>query len=297
VWLVVAGGHDTTVNDLGAAPVWDFERAALFGPGGVVPSLQQQVAFGFILDGSDYEATPCPTLTPIAPALNASAALQAAYPIAYPSAWGNYQEMQPYALNDVLARLPTAQQQAMDPALGQQAVMVDINNPALCFADFMSNRFADGGPSGETFLAQAQRLTVDAIQALADAGVKVYLFAPNYAVGGSNTAYFDAAVTATGTGQGVFTPASTSDLVAAMTTITGELVSCDVTLDGTVGQGEECRGSVSVDGAPVACDSPDGWRLKDASTVEFVGAACTTLRSRITANVTASFPCSVFVPR
>ena len=300
VWLIVNGGGDSQVlsgNAQGTLSVWDSARAALFGPGGLVPTLQQQVAFGFILDGSDYEATPCPTFVPIAPALNADRVLRAAYPVVYPDAGGNYQEMQPYALSYVLSHLPTAQQKATNPTLGQQAVIVDINDPDLCFADFSSGRFADGGPPAENLNAQAERLTIAAIQSLTNAGVKVYLFAPNYAVGGGNAAYFTAAVAATNTGHGVFTPGTTADLVAAMTMVTEELLSCDVTLNGTVGKGLECSGSVAVDGAPVPCDTPDGWHLKDPSTIELVGAACTGLRSKPMAKITAAFPCAALVPR
>ena len=174
---------------------------------------------------------------------------------------------------------------------------MDINNPSLCFADFASGQFADGGPTGETFLAQAERLTIDAIGALTEAGVKVYLFAPGYAVGGGNAAYFDAALAATSTGGSVFTPSSAADLVATLRTILGGLLSCDITLHGTVRQGQECTGSVAIDGTSVACDSADGWKLTGPSTVELVGAACASLRSRPMANVTATFPCSAFVPR
>jgi hypothetical protein len=71
--------------------------------------------------------------------------------------------LQPYALNYVLAHLPTAQQRAADPTIGQQAVIVDIYLPTICFADFSSGLFADGGPPNENDVAQAERLTIEAI--------------------------------------------------------------------------------------------------------------------------------------
>jgi hypothetical protein len=61
-----------------------------------------------------------------------------------------------------------------DPTIGQQAVIVDIYLPTMCFADFSSGLFADGGRPNEDDVAQAERLTIDAIGALTKAGVKVY---------------------------------------------------------------------------------------------------------------------------
>jgi hypothetical protein len=71
-------------------------------------------------------------------------------------------------------------------------------------------------------------------------------------------------------------------------------VSCDVTLQGMVTPGQECTGTVTIGGAPVACNSPDGWKLKDPSTIEFDGASCQKLQNNPGAVVNASFPCGAF---
>ena len=43
--------------------------------------------------------------------------------------------------------------------------------------------------------------------------------------------------------------------------------------------------------------APDeGWRLKDPSTLELVGAACTTLKTTPNATLSASFPCGAILP-
>jgi hypothetical protein len=65
---------------------------------------------------------------------------------------------------------------------------------------------------------------------------------------------------------------------------------------GTVTPGQECTGHVTVDGVPVACDDPNGWKLKGASTVEFVGTACANLQSHPAAQIRANFPCASFTP-
>jgi hypothetical protein len=122
------------------------------------------------------------------------------------------------------------------------------------------------------------------------------LFGPNGSTGGGDATYFDAALAATNTGSSVFTPTGAADLVAALKTITEGLLSCDVTLNGSVGKGLECSRTVAIDGTPVPCDTADGWDLKDPSTVEFVGAAGTSLRAKPMAKITAAFPCTAFEP-
>jgi hypothetical protein len=108
-----------------------------------------------------------------------------------------------------------------------------------------------------------------------------------------------------------FTPMSPMDLVSALAAIVGGAVGCDVLLNGMVSVGSECRGHVRVNGADLACcqadasgamtcggmptDPPDGWVLKDASTVQLVGSSCTAFLENPQALLTASFPCDIFV--
>src|SRR6187551_3324155 len=86
------------------------------------------------------------------------------------------------------------------------------------------------------------------------------------------------------------TPDSPMALVDALTTIVGGAVGCQIALEGKVLVGSECRGSVKVNGEKLACcradmtgamqcdgvpvDPANGWVLKDASTIELVGATC-----------------------
>jgi von Willebrand factor type A domain len=52
------------------------------------------------------------------------------------------------------------------------------------------------------------------------------------------------------------------------------------------------KGVVSIDNNPVTFNDPNGWRLADNDTIEFVGAACTSIQNGST-DVKASFPCGV----
>jgi len=98
------------------------------------------------------------------------------------------------------------------------------------------------------------------------------------------------------TGVGPFTPQTAADLQTALQQVLTSSISCDIALQGTVAAGQECTGTVTVDGHVVACDDPNGWKLKDPGTIEFVGTACTSLQANPQAAVKATFPCASFMP-
>ena len=107
-----------------------------------------------------------------------------------------------------------------------------------------------------------------------------------------------------------FNPSTPEDLVNTLSALLGGAIGCNVMLDAMVVPGLECRGFVEVNGTklpllhgeggrwtcndmPVAM--PDGWRLKDASTVELMGPACTSFLNSPLSTLRAAFPCNVFV--
>ena len=103
-----------------------------------------------------------------------------------------------------------------------------------------------------------------------------------------------------------FNPMSPQDLVNALAAIVGGAVGCDIFLNGTVTQGQECRGFVKQSGVKLPCcqgnlcdgqavDPPNGWMLKDPSTISLVGEACTSFLQSPDALIEAGFPCDVFV--
>jgi hypothetical protein len=101
-------------------------------------------------------------------------------------------------------------------------------------------------------------------------------------------------IAAAGGTEAPYTPTDVPQLDRALREITGGLVSCDVTLNGKVTAGSECSGSVEVDGVRLPCNQNDGWRLKDATTVEITGKACEDLKLKPEAQIKADFPCDVF---
>jgi hypothetical protein len=108
-----------------------------------------------------------------------------------------------------------------------------------------------------------------------------------------------------------FSPMTPDDLVNTLAALLGGAIGCNIVLSGMVTVGMECKGFVEVNGAELPCcrenagswtcndapaAAPNGWRLKDASTVELVGDACTSFLRAPQAMLRAGFPCGIFVP-
>lgn len=56
----------------------------------------------------------------------------------------------------------------------------------------------------------------------------------------------------------------------------------------------ESEGSVSLDGAPLGYNDPDGWRLNGSSELEILGDACDAIKEG-QHEISASFPCDAVV--
>ena len=98
------------------------------------------------------------------------------------------------------------------------------------------------------------------------------------------------------TGNPPFSPMSKQDLVATLGQIIGGAVGCEVFLNGKVMAGQECGGRVSVNGSPLSCGDPNGWDLKDQSTLILQGNACTAFLNDPFSMLVADFPCGTFSP-
>ena len=94
---------------------------------------------------------------------------------------------------------------------------------------------------------------------------------------------------------GAIEPSTPQQLVDALRQIVLDARTCTFTLNGQVQAGSEKLGVVSLNGKTVPFDDPgapdEGWRLKNASTLELVGEACKTLKATPNATLSARFPC------
>jgi hypothetical protein len=50
-------------------------------------------------------------------------------------------------------------------------------------------------------------------------------------------------------------------------------------------------GSIKINGVPLTCNDPNGWMLKDKSTIAITGTACEQYRNNLQAVLEADFPC------
>jgi hypothetical protein len=99
---------------------------------------------------------------------------------------------------------------------------------------------------------------------------------------------------------GAIEPSTPKQLVDALQQIVLDARTCTFMLSGQVQPGSEKLGMVTLNGKMVPFDTaglPDeGWRLKNASTLELVGEACKTLKATPNATLSARFPCGSIVP-
>jgi hypothetical protein len=93
-----------------------------------------------------------------------------------------------------------------------------------------------------------------------------------------------------------FTPMNKGELVQTFRDIIGPDVFCDVPVRGFgIMESVACMGTVKLNGEPLECGD-NGWRLKDANTIEITGTACERFQKENNATITANFPCEVIIP-
>lgn len=95
---------------------------------------------------------------------------------------------------------------------------------------------------------------------------------------------------------GAILPSTPTQLVDALEKIVLDARTCTFVLNGKVQAGSEAQGTVTLDGKTLPYNTPDGWKLKDPSTLELVGAACTELKTTANPKLSARFPCGTVTP-
>jgi hypothetical protein len=259
---------------------WQVLRTSLMDPAaGVVHTLQDQVRFGLALY-SGVRDQPCPVITPVAPAMNNYAAIDAAYPV---------------PTDAILDNTPTGE--SIDAAstllqgvaeLGQKVIVLATDGDPDSCAEPNSN---GTNPPREMSLEAAQR----AFQG------GVFTFVISVAADADQAHLAELA----NVGQGyprndamnrLYLANDQAQLATAFATIVDGVRSCSFALDGTVTDGGEAEGTVTLNGAPLTLNDPNGWRLSSPSTIELTGTACDTVKNTDSVSLNASFPCGIVVP-
>jgi hypothetical protein len=258
---------------------WAALRGALVDPQrGVVPKLQSMVRFGLVVFGTQ-NMCPIPG-EPVRPALNNLAAIVAGTPNVQP---GMYTPTGP-ALDWVYDNL--IEGVSPDGDNGPQIVILATDGePNSC-----------GGRGGQ--VVTDYQPSIDAIKKGTGKGVTTYVISLADSAGAFHDhlqQLADLGNPGAGGAAKLYEPGSPDELSAALESLVGGAVGCDVALDGVITAGSECTGTVTLNGAAIGCNDANGWKLLDGRHIRLQGNACKRLMTE-SAQVTARFPCSSFSP-
>ena len=264
-----------SMNDaFGATSRWTALRDSLMRvPDGFVYDLQSHVRFGLALYTS--RTGECPLMTTVLPpALDNYDAIQAVYGPAAPigdTPTGD-------AIDSIVT--PEGPDPSIDPRI---IVLATDGSPDSCERPHSQ----DGQPEA---IAAAQRAYA--------AGIRLYIIS----VGDGLAADHQQAMANAGIGRTSTDPPAPywvanddAGLREALRTIIRGELSCNVTLRGRIDPAQACSGTVLLNGTPLRCDDPNGWRAVDATHVELLGTACETVTNGDAATLEARFPCDVVV--
>jgi len=297
IWLVLdgSGSMDDPLSGMaGDKSRFDSLKEALMDPmTGVVKALEDDVLWGYIMydgpigggqltrpDGGAYSSGPamtCPRIVSVEPKKDNYADIAAMYP---PDPLGGSTPTDK-ALAKVVQHIPA----------GATAMLDAKVNPtiAVLATDGAPNNFCDDA----SILDDVRPLVLSQVMMLAQANIKTYVIS----LAGSDqglTQHLTDVARAGMSGKPPFIPTNKDQLVQTFKDIIGPATACDVVLQGKVKMGSECKGKLQINGADLMCDDANGWKLKDASTIEIMGTACDMYKMDHTAVLHADFPCDVF---
>ncbi|WP_236519165.1 vWA domain-containing protein [Sandaracinus amylolyticus] len=263
-------------EDFGADSRWDtLEDALLDTPDGVIFPLQSSVRFGFVMYTQSRTPSGCPDL------------------ISVPSALDNYDAIETeYRMHDPAGDTPTGD--SIQAVLAQLDSLIDAPDQPTVFVlatDGEPDTCEDGS---DEVGGRAESLA--AVQAAYGRDIRTFVISVGEDVGEDHLQ--EIANAGIGNAPDATPPAEfwvatdTAGLRAALETIVGSVVSCELTLEGEIDPDRACDGEVRLGGDPLTCGTD--WRAVDENTIELLGAACDRLQSGGEA-LTASFPCGVII--
>jgi hypothetical protein len=237
---------------------------ALVGANGVVAQLQSKVSFGASLYSSD---NPCPRLYNTASRTTNNYA-QVKQLIESMGPNGNTPT--PPAIDATVASFA-----ANPPPMGSPPIIVLATDglPNSC-----------GG-------ADTQAQSIQAAKNAYTAGIRLFILG----IAGVNDSFLQSMANA---GQGVqpgqpnatyYTANSPQDLQMAFQQIIGGVVSCELSINGTVDVTQAQGGTVTLNGTTLTYGTD--WDLVNGNTIRLLGAACDQLKSSPNPMVNATFPC------
>jgi Mg-chelatase subunit ChlD len=308
---LVIDGSGSMCAPFANATRWTALRSALMDQDGVVTRLQSVVSFGMTLYDGPIElggflgmvgggsrmmggggqnpqcagmaaqsamGKACPNLVAVPQALDNAAAIASMYPMTELGGSTPTHKVMTVVVDQLIQAQTVLPDQRVQP---QYIVLATDGEPnELC-----------ANPSGVDPHAEVIKQVMRAAQA----GIGTFVIS----LAGSDAGLMNHLVQvakAGMTGYPPFTPMSKADLVASLGQIIGGAVGCEVFLNGTVTVGQECGGTVAMNGTSLRCNDANGWNLKDDHTLVLQGQACMDFQTNPLAILHADFPCGVFVP-
>lgn len=268
-------------NNFGNVTRYQAMRDALVAPNtGVVSQLESKVYFGAMLytdrvgnqltcDGNNGT----PIVGEVARGINNAAGVRSVIDAKLNSQGGNTPTHR--ALDAMVASFQAAPPPADSP-------------PIIVLAtDGLPNNCADSQ-------ADTRPQSVAAAAAAHAAGIPVYVLA----VAQSSTHFQDLANAGQGVQQGqpnatYYIANDAQSLANAFQQIIGGVVSCDLSINGTIDEAQAMSGNVTLNGQPLQYGSD--WVLVNGNTIRLQGAACDQLKNTQNPTVNASFPCGAVI--
>ncbi len=259
---------------------WHALREALLDPtDGIVRRLDGIVKFGLTIYNDSYDLPTCPNVSEVVVGTGNVAAIESTFPDTPPG----FSTPTGAALDRLVRSLPDA---AMASAQGlgpQLAILATDGRPYACVDDLT----LDPPVVDEASVVAAATLGQSR-------GVSTYVISLAEATG-SDADHLNAVAVAGGTQQ-AYAPIDRAALIARIEAIVSASVPCTVTLDGTIEDGVECMGHVTLNGNELPCNGDDGWRVTDPHHIELLGTACETFQTTADATLLATFPCGTYQP-
>jgi hypothetical protein len=269
---------------------WTALRNALIDPQrGVVPKLEKVVAFGAVTYGTQG-GCPIPGL-PVKPALENLGRITAQLPVVQP---GQYTPTGP-ALDWVYENWIVAQGPD-DRGAAQIVILATDGEPNSCGGG------GNGGRGNQGMGGQATtnyQPSIDAVKKGTEKGATTYVISLADATGPFHDHLQELANLGNPAAAGkaeLYEPASPDQLAAALETLAGAAVGCDIELNGSISRDDACSGTVTLDGMALKCNDANGWALIDERNIRLQGSACQHLMNKNDAFVEASFTCTAFRP-
>jgi hypothetical protein len=252
---------------------WTVLRDALVNPTtGIIAQLQSSVRFGLTLYTSHNGGPTCPVLTQVSPALDNFDVIAPVYNNANPDTDTPTGE----SIDAVVEQLLTFSEPGP-----KYIVLATDGEPDTCAVPNPQN----GQPEAIAAAQNAHTNSIDLfilsvgqgdvslghLQDMANAGVGL-------PVGGAEHApYYEAN--------------DQTQLAAAFNSIIGQVLSCVVTVNGTIDSRSASGGQVYLDGDLIPYGTADGWEYIDATSIRLDGAACTRAQTSGTHILTIEVPC------